>query len=157
METTQEINLADLKAAVNLLSNNISNSAKPIPQDPEELIEAEIKKKGGSKFTEAPTTPNSINNEVADWLNAIEPEIRSGQSENMANHANWLFDLCMALINERAQVDADLSKVKQIADWMMMEWMRTTMGLKGEPMGRKMKVQEWDGGSPDPTVAGGHD
>lgn len=139
METTQEINLSDLKAAISLLSDHVSNAAKPSIED---QVNAEIKKKGGIRPKDFPIqTANCVTQDVSAWLSKIEPQIKTAEQSEMKNHAEWLFDLVSALIHERAQADSEISRWKSVADSMLVEWMKTTHGFKGVPMGRKMRLE----------------
>lgn len=149
-DTTRQQEAALAMERVQETIASIIKGLKPKEPDPEILVNAELQRKGVPRFNTLPIkTPKAITKEVCAWLAQINLDIDAAEISTIRNHCAWLFELVHKLIGEREQVEQEAKQWKSIADGMLVEWMKATMGLKGEPLGRKAVFTGADGGAPD--------
>lgn len=145
---SEEATLALLRVQETI--NNLVSGFKPKEPDPETLVNAELQKQGVPRFNTLPIkTPKAITEDVRLWLAKVDQDITAAEHTEIRNHAAWLFDLVHQLVAEREQVEVEANQWKSVADGMLVQWMKATMGLRGEPLGRKAHFTGADGGAPD--------
>lgn len=143
METTEttEVKFKSLRIALDDIINGLNQKTA------EQKVEAELARQGATRLKNIPLqTPNLITPEILEWISHIQNTINDEPDSTAKNHSIWLLDVVNNLIAQQAIQEDETKRWRTLADGMLIEWMKSTMGIRGEPLGRARQCDKLDGG-----------